>query len=109
MGGCIYILIVNHAYLGESFRLIFESAFSARAAGSGFVGTTVMMAARYGIARGLFSNESGLGSAPIVAAAAQTRNPVPSGTGLLYRNFLGYGRDMCADRTCTGKQHPGLS
>lgn len=56
VGGCIYILIVNHAYLGESFRLIFESAFSARAAGgSGFVGTTVMMAARYGIARGLFS------------------------------------------------------
>lgn len=74
--GCIYILIVNHAYLGQAFSLIFESAFSARAAGSGFVGTTVMMAARYGIARGLFSNESGLGSAPIVAAAAQTRNPV---------------------------------
>ena len=74
--GCIYILIVNHAYIGEAFSLIFESAFSARAAGSGFVGTTVMMAARYGIARGLFSNESGLGSAPIVAAAAQTRNPV---------------------------------
>lgn len=74
--GCIYILIVNHAYLGQAFNLIFESAFSARAAGSGFVGTTVMMAARYGIARGLFSNESGLGSAPIVAAAAQTRNPV---------------------------------
>ena len=74
--GCIYILIVNHSYIGEAFSLIFESAFSAKAAGSGFVGTTVMMAARYGIARGLFSNESGLGSAPIVAAAAQTRNPV---------------------------------
>ena len=74
--GCIYILFVNHAYLWQSVCLIFDSAFSARAAGSGFVGTTVMMAARYGIARGLFSNESGLGSAPIVAAAAQTRNPV---------------------------------
>ena len=74
--GCIYILIVNRDYIGQSFALIFESAFSAKAAGSGFVGTTVMMAARYGIARGLFSNESGLGSAPIVAAAAQTRNPV---------------------------------
>lgn len=74
--GCIYILFVNHAYLGQALNLIFESAFSVRAAGSGFVGTTVMMAARYGIARGLFSNESGLGSAPIVAAAAQTRNPV---------------------------------
>lgn len=74
--GCIYILTVNAAYLGESICLIFESAFSPRAAGGGFIGTTVMMAARYGIARGLFSNESGLGSAPIVAAAAQTRNPV---------------------------------
>jgi AGCS family alanine or glycine:cation symporter len=52
------------------------SAFSPQAAGGGFVGTTVMTAARFGIARGLFSNESGLGSAPIVAAAAQTRNPV---------------------------------
>lgn len=74
--GCLYILYLNGAYLKESVCLIVDSAFSARAAGGGFVGTTVMMAARYGIARGLFSNESGLGSAPIVAAAAQTRNPV---------------------------------
>jgi AGCS family alanine or glycine:cation symporter len=74
--GCIHILYVNSSYLGETFSLIFDSAFTPRAAGGGFVGTTVMMAARFGIARGLFSNESGLGSAPIVAAAAQTRNPV---------------------------------
>ena len=74
--GCFYILWQNASYLGESLSLIVSSAFSARAAGGGFVGTTVMLAARYGIARGLFSNESGLGSAPIVAAAAQTRNPV---------------------------------
>lgn len=74
--GCIYILCVNHAYLGPALILILKSAFSPQAAGAGFIGTTVMMAARYGIARGLFSNESGLGSAPIVAAAAQTRNPV---------------------------------
>ncbi len=74
--GCIVILVINHQYLGETFRLIFESAFSAKAAAGGFAGTTILMAARYGIARGLFSNESGLGSAPIVAAAAQTRNPV---------------------------------
>lgn len=74
--GCLYILWLNSAYLLESLRLIVDSAFSARAAGGGFAGTTVMLAARYGIARGLFSNESGLGSAPIVAAAAQTRNPV---------------------------------
>ena len=74
--GCIYILCVNHAYLWEAMKLIFASAFTPRAAGGGFAASTVMMAARYGIARGLFSNESGLGSAPIVAAAAQTRNPV---------------------------------
>lgn len=76
IGGCIYILILNHAYLGEAFKLIISSAFTPHAAGGGFLGTSVMLAARYGIARGLFSNESGLGSAPIVAAAAQTRNPV---------------------------------
>ena len=74
--GCIYILIVNHNYLWPTLSQIVNSAFSPQAAGGGFVGTSVMMAARYGIARGLFSNESGLGSAPIVAAAAQTRNPV---------------------------------
>ena len=74
--GCIYIIYVNAAYVLPAIKLILVSAFSPQAAGGGFVGTTVMMAARYGIARGLFSNESGLGSAPIVAAAAQTRNPV---------------------------------
>ncbi|MBO4841891.1 MAG: alanine:cation symporter family protein [Bacteroidales bacterium] len=74
--GCFVILGLNWSYLGESLRLIVSSAFNARAAGGGFVGTTVLMACRFGIARGLFSNESGLGSAPIVAAAAQTRNPV---------------------------------
>lgn len=74
--GCIYIIGVNIDYAWPAIKLIVTSAFSPQAAGGGFVGTTVMMAARYGIARGLFSNESGLGSAPIVAAAAQTRNPV---------------------------------
>lgn len=74
--GCVIILILNASYLGETISVIFSSAFSPRAAGGGFIGASVMMAARYGIARGLFSNESGLGSAPIVAAAAKTRNPV---------------------------------
>lgn len=74
--GCIYILCINAPYLSEALKLIVNSAFTPQAAGGGFIGTTVMMAARFGIARGLFSNESGLGSAPIVAAAAQTRNPV---------------------------------
>lgn len=74
--GCVTILILNWNFLGETIVLILKSAFSPQAAGAGFLGGTVMMAARYGIARGLFSNESGLGSAPIIAAAAQTRNPV---------------------------------
>ena len=74
--GCIYILIINGAYVWPAIKLIVESAFSEKSAGGGFAGSTIMLAARYGIARGLFSNESGLGSAPIVAAAAQTRNPV---------------------------------
>ena len=74
--GCIYILFVNRAYLGEACTLIFNEAFSLKASIGGTAGTAIMMGARYGIARGLFSNESGLGSAPIVAAAAQTRNPV---------------------------------
>lgn len=74
--GCIYILYINGQYVWPALSLICRSAFSPEAAGGGFVGSSVMLAARYGIARGLFSNESGLGSAPIVAAAAQTRNPV---------------------------------
>lgn len=74
--GCIIILVINGPYLLPAIKLIVMSAFSPEAAGGGFVGSGVMLAARYGIARGLFSNESGLGSAPIVAAAAQTRNPV---------------------------------
>ena len=74
--GCIVILVINSPFVVPAIKLIFQSAFSPEAAGGGFVGSGVMLAARYGIARGLFSNESGLGSAPIVAAAAQTRNPV---------------------------------
>ncbi len=74
--GCVYILFVNAEYLWPALQLICRAAFSPEAAGGGFIGSTVMMAARFGIARGLFSNESGMGSAPIVAAAAQTRNPV---------------------------------
>ncbi len=74
--GCIVILFMNGSYVWPAIKLICTAAFTPEAAGGGFIGTTVMMAARFGIARGLFSNESGMGSAPIVAAAAQTRNPV---------------------------------
>lgn len=76
IAGCLIILFINRAILGETVELIFNSAFTPRAAGGGFIGTTVMTAARYGIARGLFTSESGLGSSSIVAAAAKTRNPV---------------------------------
>ena len=76
IGGCIYIICEIKDYIWPAIKLIVESAFCPEAAGGGFVGSTMIAAARFGIARGLFSNESGLGSAPIVAAAAQTRNPV---------------------------------
>lgn len=74
--GCVYILCVNGTYVWDALKLIVVSAFNPEAAGGGFIGGSIIMTARYGIARGLFSNESGMGSAPIVAAAAQTRNPV---------------------------------
>lgn len=76
VAGCLYILAVNSSYIVPAIDLIIRSAFSPQAAGGGFLGASIMMAARFGIARGLFSNEAGMGSAPIVAAAAQTRNPV---------------------------------
>jgi AGCS family alanine or glycine:cation symporter len=74
--GCVIILCINYQYVGKAISLICEEAFSFKAVGGGTAGTIIMVAARYGIARGLFSNESGMGSEPIVAAAAQTRNPV---------------------------------
>lgn len=74
--GCLVIIGLNWEYMGQTINMIVKSAFDPAAAGGGFIGASIMMAARFGIARGLFSNESGLGSAPIVAAAAQTRNPV---------------------------------
>jgi len=73
--GCLIILFMNRDVLGQSISVICASAFSAKAAGGGFAGSTVAMACRYGFARGLFSNESGMGSAPLVASAAQTCNP----------------------------------
>lgn len=74
--GCLIVIVTNAAYVPEAIKTIFAAAFTTRAAAGGFVGSTIMLSMRYGIARGLFSNESGLGSAPIAAAAAQTSNPV---------------------------------
>lgn len=73
--GCLIILVINVQYIPETFAVIVKSAFNPAAAGGGFVGITMMTCIRYGVARGLFTNESGLGSAPIVDAAAATRNP----------------------------------
>ncbi len=74
--GCAYLLVLHWETLPAAFRLIVSSAFSGQAAIGGFLGAGMKEAIRFGVARGLFSNESGLGSAPIVAAAAQTKNPV---------------------------------
>ena len=74
--GCIIILCMNYDYIIPAIVTICKLAFTPGAAAGGLVGTGIRMAIQYGVARGLFSNESGMGSAPIAAAAAQTRNPV---------------------------------
>lgn len=74
--GCIIILGINFDFIIPAVETICKLAFTPGAAAGGLVGRGIMMAMQYGIARGLFSNESGMGSAPIAAAAAQTRNPV---------------------------------
>lgn len=74
--GCLIILGINYDYILPVIQTICKLAFTPGAAAGGLVGTGIRLAMQYGIARGLFSNESGMGSAPIAAAAAQTRNPV---------------------------------
>ena len=92
--GCIYILCANHAYLGTAISLIFQEAFSLKAVGGGTAGTVLMAAARYGIARGLFSNESGMGSAPI---------------GVIDWHILGHGHHLCHHRSGHRVEHHRLS
>ena len=75
----ILILITNFDEIPDAFSLIFLDAFSGTAAAGGFAGATVMAAIRFGGARGIFSNEAGLGSAPIAHAAAKTNDPVKQG------------------------------
>ncbi len=76
IGGCLVIIGLNHAFVLSALKLIVQDAFSGTAIIGGIVGQGVLMTMRYGMARGLFSNESGMGSAPIIAAAARTKNPV---------------------------------
>ena len=84
----IIILIVNYDKLPAAIALIIQSAFNPQAALGGAVGFTVMKAIQSGVARGIFSNESGLGSAPIAAAAAQTKEPVRQGLISMTGTFL---------------------
>jgi len=74
--GCIVVLALKYETIPDSIILIIKSAFTGQAAVGGFLGSTIREAMRFGVSRGLFSNESGMGSAPIVAAAAQTKEPV---------------------------------
>lgn len=75
VAGCMVILITHAAAIPSALALIFRGAYSGSAAAGGFAGATVMMAIQRGVSRGVFSNESGLGSAPIAAAAARTSHP----------------------------------
>ncbi|HSH34743.1 sodium:alanine symporter family protein [Schnuerera sp.] len=86
--GGIFILIKNFSSIPAAFGLIFRSAFSGTAAAGGFVGSTMALAARMGVARGVFSNEAGLGSAPIAHAAATTDHPVRQGLWGVFEVFM---------------------
>jgi alanine or glycine:cation symporter, AGCS family len=85
---CLLVLSIHINAIPEAFRLIFYHAFNPSAASGGFIGATIAAAMRYGIARGVFSNESGLGSAPIAAAAARTNDPVKQALVSMTQTFI---------------------
>ena len=82
------LVAMNFDGIPAAVALIFESAFTGTAAAGGFAGSTIMMAMQNGIARGVFSNESGLGSAPIAAAAAKTKEPAEQGLISMTGTFI---------------------
>lgn len=86
--GAVYILIVNAAGIPAAFGEIFSQAFTGTAATGGFLGSTIMIAVQMGVARGIFSNESGMGSAAIAAAAAQTSHPTRGGLVAMTQTFI---------------------
>lgn len=88
MLGAIIILIVFWKNIPHAFSLIFYHAFNPTAAAGGFLGATISQTIRMGVARGIFSNESGLGSSPIAAAAAKTKNPVAQGLVSMTQTFI---------------------
>ncbi|MDX1393895.1 MAG: sodium:alanine symporter family protein [Gemmatimonadota bacterium] len=87
-GGAGLVLILNADQVPVAFRLVFENAFGSRAAAGGALGYTMLQAARFGVARGMFSNQSGLGSSAIAAAAAQTREPVSQALVSMIGTFI---------------------
>ncbi len=88
MAGACYIILANIAEVPAAISLIVEQAFNPTAAVGGFAGASIMLAIRMGVARGVFSNESGLGSAPIAAAAAQTKSPVTQALVSMTQTFI---------------------
>ncbi|WP_298451079.1 sodium:alanine symporter family protein [uncultured Marinobacter sp.] len=84
----LIVLGINFSEIPAAFALIFEHAFSPIAAEGGFAGAAVWAAIRFGVARGVFSNEAGLGSAPIAHAAAQTKNPINQGMVAMLGTFI---------------------
>lgn len=79
LGGCLFLLWLNRAYLGETLSVIVKSAFTSRSVAGGITGTAVMVGMRTGISKGLFTNEAGLGSIPMAAAASRTVSPAKQG------------------------------
>jgi len=88
MAAAFLILILNIDKIPDAFRIIFQYAFTPTAGAGGFAGATVMLTIRMGVARGIFSNESGLGSSPIAAAAAQTKHPVTQALVSMTQTFI---------------------
>ncbi|MBI9073157.1 MAG: sodium:alanine symporter family protein [Melioribacteraceae bacterium] len=88
MGGALLILLMNIPAVVDAFVLIFEEAFTPTAQLGGFAGSTVLLTIRMGVARGVFSNESGLGSSPIAAAAARTKDPVTQALVSMTQTFI---------------------
>ena len=86
--GALIIIIANIGQLPAALGLIFSDAFTGTAATGGFAGSTIMLAVRFGVARGIFSNEAGLGTAPIAHAAARTDDPVRQGTVGMLGTFI---------------------
>jgi AGCS family alanine or glycine:cation symporter len=88
MIACGWVLIVHAAQVPAAVTTIVSDAFSGTAAAGGFLGAGIAQAMRFGVARGIFSNESGLGSAGIAAAAAQTREPVRQALVSMTQTFI---------------------